>query len=51
MKKTYKIHEIETAVTYDDIYNSIEEAEQQIAEYKADDGEERNITYVVIENE
>lgn len=47
--KMYKIKEIETNVTYDDIYASIEEAEEQIAEYVKDDGDERRITYVVIE--
>ena len=45
----YRIHEIETNVTYDDIYSTIEEAKQQIAAYKADDGDERNVTYRIIE--
>lgn len=45
----YRIHEIETNVTYDDTYSTIEEAEQQIAVYESDDAEDRNITYRIIE--
>lgn len=51
---TYRIHEIETAVTYDDIYNTIGEARDQIAEYIADDNSETEprtstVTYIVID--
>ena len=50
---TYRIHEIETAVTYDDVYNTIDEAKAQIAEYIADDNSETEprtstVTYIVI---
>ena len=51
---TYRIHEIETAVTYDDVYNTIDEAKAQIAEYIADDNSETEprtstVTYIVID--
>lgn len=51
---TYRIHEIDTAVTYDDIYNTIGEAKAQIAEYIADDNSETEprtstVTYIVID--
>ena len=51
---TYRIHEIETAVTYDDIYDTIGEARDQIAEYIADDSSETEprtstVTYIVID--
>lgn len=51
---TYRIHEIEAAVTYDDIYNTIGEAKAQIAEYIADDNSETEprtstVTYIVID--
>ena len=53
---TYRIHEIETAVTYDDIYNTIGEAKAQIAEYIADDNDETEprtpaVTYIVIDED
>lgn len=51
---TYRIHEIESAVTYDDIYNTIGEAKAQIVEYIADDNSETEprtstVTYIVID--
>lgn len=51
---TYRIHEIDTAVTYDDIYNTIGEAKTQITEYIADDNSETEprtstVTYIVID--
>ena len=45
----YKIHEVETNVTYDDSYTTIEEAEEIIKEYEADDGNERQVTYEIVE--
>lgn len=47
----YRIKEIETNVIYDDVYTSIEEARQTINEYVADDGDERNITYVILDSD
>lgn len=51
---TYRIHEVETNCTYDDIYNTIGEAKVQIAEYIADDNSETEprtstVTYIVID--
>lgn len=51
---TYRIHEIETAVTYDDIYGTISEAKSQIEEYIKDDNDETEpreltVTYIVID--
>jgi hypothetical protein len=49
MKKYYKIHEIETNVTYDDIYETIEATEEVIESYKEDDADDRNVTYEIVE--
>lgn len=48
---TYRIHEIETNWTYDDVYLTREEAEAQIAVYKTEDDVDRDepVTYEVIE--
>lgn len=51
---TYRIHEIETAVTYDDIYSTISEAKTQIEEYIKDDNNETEprtsaVTYIVVD--
>lgn len=51
---TYRIHEIETAVTYDDIYNTIGEAKAQIEDYIKDDNNETEprtsaVTYIVVD--
>lgn len=46
-----KIKELETNVTYDDLYNTIEEAEKQIAEYEKEDlVENREVTYIVVDD-
>lgn len=49
-KRKYKIHEVETNVTYDDIYSTVEEAETIIEQYQKDDGD-RDVTYNVIDDD
>lgn len=44
----YRIKELETNVTYDDLYTTPGEAEEQIYKYIEDDGEERKITYAIV---
>lgn len=51
---TYRIHEVETNWTYDDIYNTIGEAKAQIEEYIKDDNNEAEprtsaVTYIVVD--
>lgn len=45
----YKIREVETNVTYDDLYETVADAEAQISEYEKDDGDERTVRYIVID--
>ena len=45
----FKIREVETNVTYDDLYETVADAEAQIAEYEKDDGDERTVRYIVID--
>ena len=45
----YQIKELETEIMYDDVYETKEQAQKVIAEYEKEDGEERKITYIVIE--
>lgn len=54
MKEYFRIHEVETNVTYDDRYDSIEEAERQIEEYERQDADPEDprserVTYKVVE--
>ena len=44
----FKIKELETNVTYDDVYFTIQEAVNQIKLYELDDGETRSVTYVIL---
>lgn len=53
---TYRIHEVETNWTYDDIYNTIGEAKAQIEEYIKEDNDETEprestVTYIVIDED
>ena len=45
----YQIREVETNVTYDYLYETVADAEAQIAEYEKDDGDERTVRYIVID--
>lgn len=45
----FKIKEIETNVIYDDVYESVELAKAQIKAYIADDGADRAVEYVIID--
>lgn len=47
----FRIKQVETNVVYDDVYNTAEEAKETIEEYIADDGEERNIIYIIIDED